>query len=126
MTRHRWIGGAIAMGVCLFFVTSAAPATADTGTTTPAPVIPGGTLNGGGVGSVLGAPGGTGTTLTGAGSGEGGNSADPTRSDGSRFVWRDEGPDGNYECSNGEAVQVTTTFRAGHFNSGSPRGLPTV
>jgi len=45
---------------------------------------------------------------------------DGAASDDSRNTWKDEGPDGNYECSNGVAVQVTTTFAPGTTTAAPP------
>jgi len=90
--------------------------TTDVVTTSPANS---GSLNGTGVSSISGAPGGPSSTLTGSGS-LAGPSPDPDPSNDSGYIWKDLGQDGNYECSNGVAVNVSTTYPLGSSTAVSP------
>jgi PKD domain len=88
-------------------------------TTTTTPPSGNGTLTGQGAVSTTSAPGGTATNPTGAG--ESGSTPDRAASDDSGYTRKDKGPDGNYECSNGVAEQVTTTFAPGTTTADPPQ-----
>jgi PKD domain len=102
------------MVVLLVFVPTAAVADT-TPTTSPAGI---GSLTGQGALTSLGAPGGTGGTPNGTGGSR--PAPDWAASHDSSYTWVDKGPDGNYECSNGVATQVGTTFAPGSSTASPP------